>query len=366
MELLRSFPESPIAMKNAPFLNLVLAVILALALGYLLVIGRPILVPIVTAVISVYVMVTASNAMQKLPGLRRLPAAFLRIVVLIVFALVLYGFAVVVASTVTEITRVAPTYQENLTELLAGIEKRYDLDAKSMIDQAVAVTFGNLDLQAIILAVLGGFTSVGMSAFLIVVYATFLIAERSVFSLRISAALPIGEQAQKVDRIIGDINSQIGLYLTVKTLINIILGAASYVILLMLGADFALFWAIVIALLNYIPYVGSLLAVFFPVALSVAQTGSLLHTIILAALLIGAQTYVGNFLEPRMIGRQLNLSPFVVLVALSIWTALWGVAGAILAIPMTSMVVIVLMSFDDTRFLGILLSERVENEQTGH
>ena len=347
-------------MKNAPLLNLVLAVNLALAVGFLLVIGRPILVPIVTAVISVYIMVTASNALHELPGLKRLPAAVPRILVLIVFALVLYGFAVVVASTVTEIVRVAPVYETNLTNLMTQIEERFDIDTKSVFDRAFAATFGKIDLQALILTLLGGFTSVGTSAFLIVVYAAFLIAERRAFGFRISAALPDGEQAQKVEKILQDINRQIGDYLTVKTMINLILGAISYAILLVLGADFALFWAIIIAVLNYIPYVGSLLAVSFPVVLSIAQTGSIIHTITLATFLIIAQVAVGNFLEPRLIGRQLNLSPFVVLVALSVWTALWGIAGAILAIPMTSMVVIVLMSFKETRFLGILLSERVE------
>jgi len=63
-------------------------------------------------------------------------------------------------------------------------------------------------------------------------------------------------------------------------------------------------------------------------------------------------------LEPRWIGRQLNMSPFVVLVALSVWASLWGVPGAILAIPMTSILIIVTSNFDATRFIAVLLSER--------
>jgi predicted PurR-regulated permease PerM len=70
---------------------------------------------------------------------------------------------------------------------------------------------------------------------------------------------------------------------------------------------------------------------------------------------MAAQAWVGNILEPRMIGRQLNLSPFVVLVALSVWSALWGLPGAILAIPMTSMLVIICAAFAPTRFVAVLL-----------
>jgi predicted PurR-regulated permease PerM len=148
----------------------------------------------------------------------------------------------------------------------------------------------------------------------------------------------------------------------VKTLINVILAATSFVILWAMGVDFAVFWAVVIGLFNYIPYVGSIVGVMLPVVLSLAQFASPGTTALLAGLLIAAQTYVGNLLEPRLIGRQLNLSPFVVLVALSVWSAMWGLPGAILAIPMTSMLVIICGAFAPTRFVAVLLAGAQEQE----
>jgi predicted PurR-regulated permease PerM len=97
-----------------------------------------------------------------------------------------------------------------------------------------------------------------------------------------------------------------------------------------------------------------------PVVLSLAQFGSFGTTAALAALLMTAQAWVGNILEPRMIGRQLNLSPFVVLLALSVWSSLWGLPGAILAIPMTSMLVIICAAFGPTRFVAVLLAGAVK------
>ncbi|MEM8729662.1 MAG: AI-2E family transporter [Pseudomonadota bacterium] len=349
-------------MKNAPLLNLVLAVALVYLVGHLLLIGRSVLVPIVTAVISVYLMASAADALKRLPALKTLPSAILRALVLVVFAAVVYVFAVVVAATVRDIAAVAPVYQENIEALLARVEVYFDVDSGELLNDAFEVTFGGLDLRSMILAVLGSFTIVGMSIFLVIVYAGFLISERDGFSAKVAAALGDPDQAAEANRLISEINQRIGTYLTVKTAINLILGAVCLVILLVFGADFAFFWAIVIALLNYIPYVGSLLAVIFPVALSLAQTGSLIHTLALGACLITAQVLVGNWLEPRMIGRQLNLSPFVVLVALSIWSALWGVPGAILAVPMTSMIAIVLGAFPATRFVSVLLSARVDED----
>lgn len=87
--------------------------------------------------------------------------------------------------------------------------------------------------------------------------------------------------------------------------------------------DFAIFWALVIALLNYIPYVGSFLGMVLPVVLSLAKFYSAQTTIWLSAV----QFYVGNTLESKLIGKGVNLSLFVVMVALSLWSAMWGMVG---------------------------------------
>lgn len=140
-----------------------------------------------------------------------------------------------------------------------------------------------------------------------------------------------------------------------------ILATICFVILWACGVEYALFWALIIGLFNYIPYVGSLFGVIFPVLMTLAQTGSLKLTILVAILLTVAQMFVGNFLEPRMIGKQINLSPFVVLLSLSLWSSLWGIAGAILAIPLTSIFVIVLEAFRSTRPFAILLMQNPKN-----
>ena len=161
--------------------------------------------------------------------------------------------------------------------------------------------------------------------------------------------------------ILHEINSKVSDYLVAKTMINILLALVSFVILWLHDVDFALFWAIVIGLLNYIPYIGSYLGVTFPVVLSFAQFVSWPLTLSLAVFLTFAQFVVGNLVEPRFIGRQVNLSPVVVLVSLSVWMSLWGVPGAILAVPLTSVMAIVFASFDETRFLSILLADQIDD-----
>ena len=347
-------------MKDAPLLNLALALFIVIALGWLLMIGQSILLPIVTALIAVYVMISASDALHALPVFRLLPLSVLRFLRLSVFAAAILFLAVLAAATVREIASVAPIYEANLDTFLESVAVRFQLDRQALWQELRAVTIDAFDLRIVFLGLLGGFTNVSATVFLIVIYAAFLMSEREVFQKKLAAAFSTPQQVHKVQDLIREINTRISEYLVVKTLINIVLGGASFLVLWAHGIDFALFWAVVIGVLNYIPYVGSLLGVLFPVVLSFAQFVSLPLTLSLSAFLITVQFLLGNYVEPRFVGRQVNLSPLVVLVALSVWTALWGIPGAILAVPMTSVVAIVLSSFDSTRFIAVLLAERIE------
>jgi AI-2 transport protein TqsA len=351
-------------MPNNQLINLTCGAVLVALIGCLLVIGKAILLPILVAVFSMYIMVAATETLQHLPVLGRLPEVILRLFSLAVFTVVLLALATIVSATIREIAAVAPVYQANLEVLFEGAAARLGLDTNDLWDEVQAATVDQIDLQRFVLGLLGGFTSVGMTIFLTAVYAGFLFGERATFGQKVSAAFPDEGQAEQILDTINKINGQVRDYITVKTLINVILGVVSYAILRFIGVDFALFWALVIALLNYIPYVGSYIGVAFPVLLSVAQFADLGKTIVLLALLTAVQVMVGNYLEPRMIGRQLNLSPFVVLVSLSIWATLWGVPGAILAVPMTSILVITLSSFVRTRPMAILLANSVDDLTT--
>ncbi|WP_172298223.1 AI-2E family transporter [Pseudoruegeria sp. HB172150] len=352
-------------MKNAPFLNLVLAVLLVIAVGWLLYVGQNILLPILTAVIAVYIIVTAADALGRLPVLRVLPIFVLRLLILAGFIIAILAFAVVIAATVRDIVEVAPAYQANLQNLVQQVSGRFDVDSQQLWDEFRDVTIGQISLQTVLLSVLGGFTSVGASVFLVIIYAAFLIGERGGFSQKIMAAMGDEERGRTTLAMITDMNRKIGDYLAIKTLINIILGVLSYAVLWSLDVDFALFWAVTIALFNYIPYVGSYIGVAMPVILSLAQFASIPMTLLLTALLTVMQVFVGNYLDPMLVGRQMNMSPFVVMVALSVWATLWGIPGAILAVPLTSVLAIILSSFDSTRFVAVLLAERIDEDPTG-
>lgn len=354
--------------RRADPLRGLLAVVLGLALvglvGLFLVIGKSLILPIVVAVISVYVLIAASDAVGRLPGCRHLPELLRRAIVLVLFLLAMMWLGGVMVSTAEQIRPRLPDYQANVAALaddltrLLGFKKLPDW--RKLWSEAV----GSIGIQQMAGTILGSISAAAGLIFMVIVYATFLMGERGGFAHKIAVAMP-GESGAQTSRIVVEINHAISQYLAVKTLVNVILATISFVVMWFFGVDFALFWAVLIGLLNYIPYVGSILGVMFPVVLSMAQFGSIQKTLVIAALLTAAQMWVGNALEPRMVGRRVNMSPFVVLVALALWSTVWGVAGAILAIPLTSIIAIVMGSFASTRPFAVLLAEDVSVYEAG-
>jgi predicted PurR-regulated permease PerM len=395
--------DKPVKQHNSDPLRvlqaLALTVLLTVLTGHILLIGKNILMPIFVAIISVYILVTASQWIARQPGGRLLTNWLRQLLVISAFMVVLILLGGVITSTAGQVSQRLPVYEENLAVILHQTLGRFGPGEGPDLAMVWASLTAAISLQAMALQALGSFASLGGLIFLVALYASFLLAERDSFPAKIAAALP-GEGANHAARMIADINRNIGNYLTMKTLINSFLGALSFVILWLFGLDFAIFWAVLIALLNYIPYIGSYrsccaiarnngqsqnivlsikpailhleqiwpemrlcnslyIGVLFPTVLSLAQFGSLSTSLLLTALLVAAQFVVGNILEPRLIGRKVNMSPFVVMVALSIWAALWGIPGAILAVPLTSVLLIVLAGFQASRPIAILLSNDV-------
>jgi predicted PurR-regulated permease PerM len=124
------------------------------------------------------------------------------------------------------------------------------------------------------------------------------------------------------------------------------------------GLDFAIFWAFLIFLLNFIPNIGSLIATLFPSALALIQFENTFAPFLVILIGVGAiQLLVGNLIEPRMMGSSLNISSLAVILSLSLWGTIWGITGMVLCVPITVIMMIIFAQFPTTRPVAILLSE---------
>ena len=151
-------------------------------------------------------------------------------------------------------------------------------------------------------------------------------------------------------------------YLNTMTIINLLVGLGDAILLWILGVDFALLWGILAWFLGYIPSIGFWLALIPPVILAWAQYGATTALIVFAGYVL-INGSVQNIIQPRMMGERLQISPVVVFVSLFVWGWLLGGIGAILAVPLTMMILLVLDSFDPTRWLVVLVRFSAEDSE---
>lgn len=327
-----------------------------LMVGFLLWVGRPVLVPIIAALMALYLLLAAAQGMRRIPLLGRAPEWLRRVLALLGFVAAL---VVLIAGIGTELGRAVaalPRYESNLETLVTRGAAMVGIEDEPLWASLRAMTLDQISPATLVAPVVTSLSGLGSMLFLIVLYASFLLAERASLTDKIGRAARDQVKAERLLMVLDRINDRIGRYLVVKTVVNLMLGGVSWMILMGMGVEFAGLWAALIAILNYIPYVGSVLGVSFPTLAAAAQFGDFTGPILLATLLTVVQIGVGAILEPKMMGRAFNLSPFMVVLALVVWSALWGVPGAVLAVPMTASLMIVLAEFPATRPIAIMLS----------
>ncbi|MFA3783255.1 AI-2E family transporter [Melioribacteraceae bacterium 4301-Me] len=152
------------------------------------------------------------------------------------------------------------------------------------------------------------------------------------------------EREEKLKRTFKDITEQVQRYITTKFLISLITGSLIGIVLWVFGVEFAIIWAVLSVLLNFIPNIGSALAVILASLMTLVQFESISYTLIVAVFLILIQNLMGNVVEPKIFGDRLGLNPIVILLSLLIWGYLWGIVGMFLSVPLTAIIKIIISS----------------------
>jgi predicted PurR-regulated permease PerM len=143
-------------------------------------------------------------------------------------------------------------------------------------------------------------------------------------------------------------------YMTTLTVINLLVAIGDTVFLWILGVDFAFLWGLLAWFMGYIPSIGFWIALIPPVLMAYAEFGLQKALIVFIAYVL-INGGVQNFVQPKMMGNRLKISPVVVFVSLLIWGYLLGGIGAILAVPMTLLVLIIMENFEGTSTVAILM-----------
>ena len=276
------------------------------------------------------------------------------VLLLSVFLLVLIGVLFFQAGA--DFSTKLPFYQQRLESLQANLNAQL---SQTFPQLQPSVFINALQPSSILNLVASTITSMGnilSNGVLIGLTAVFILAETNSFPEKLD--LIRGKSASR-DQSLENFLAKTNQYFAIKTSTSFLTGIIVGLGLWLIGVDFPILWALLAIFLNFIPNIGSIIAAIPPIVLALIQLGPV-YAVITLGLFILTNTFVGNFIEPKYLGRGLGLSALVVFISLIIWGWLLGPVGMFLSVPLTVAAKIALENNEATKWIAIILGPTVE------
>ncbi len=273
---------------------------------------------------------------------RGLPGWLALVLTILVVVLLLSLVILTVFFSITKLSVELPTYMAEATQQAA-------------VDSGVETTTSTTELTIQLGPIAQGVISTTLD--LLVQFGFALV----IFFFMISAAmalpgavrLGLDPNAPMIGRI-SHLTQDIRRYMSILTGINFLVGLGDTVFLLYLGVDYAVLWGLLAWFMGYIPSIGFIIALIPPVLMAYVQYGLQTALVVLLGYIL-INGGVQNFIQPKIMGQGLKISPVVVFVGLFVWGFLLGGIGAIVAVPMTLLVLMIMENFEGTRMLAVLM-----------
>lgn len=334
-----------------------LGALCALALVYTLYFARDILLPVFLATLLALLLRPPVRLLRRL----RLPEPLGAALVLILTLGALGAGAGSVADPAVGWVERAPQVMETLQSRLSGLERamaparqateRLQRMTRSEPAQREVVMRGPA-LADIILEKTQSFVAQGMG---VVALTYFFLAFGKQSLLAVLASLPRRDERLHLSDIVQTVQVNITAYLATITLINAVLALVTAGIMWMLGVPSPLLWGAMAGLFNFIPYLGPAATTAVLFAVGVVSFDNWTQSLLPALCFVAVTAVEGNFLTPMIIGRRLTLNPIFVFATVLFWGWLWGIAGALLAVPILAVIKILCDATPPLRTVGALL-----------
>jgi AI-2 transport protein TqsA len=334
--------------------NAALAVI---ALGVILtglIYGRSFLIPLAIAILLWNLLEAVIERFTRIRiGEFQVPRWF---AALLGIAVVVFGVYIILSIILGQIDAVGsawPRYMSRLESIVGDLTQWLGAEQSAKLKNAIM----GIDLTRRISGVVSSAQSFVVNFLLIIAYVGFLFVESAYMRQKIAAMFPGETRAREVNAVLAAVSASVRRYIWIKTVVSTITAVASYVVLRLIGIDFAATWALLIFLLNYIPNIGSIVAVSFPALVALVQFDTLGPFVLLVLSLTVIQLTIGSVLEPMLMGHTLNMSPLAIILSLAFWGTIWGIVGMFLSVPIMVLVMIVCARIPSWRWVAILLSQ---------
>jgi AI-2 transport protein TqsA len=306
---------------------------------------RPILIPFILALLfSLALAPLVESQMRHL----RMPNFLAVLSSMLILSVVMMLIGGLVSSSLSQLSQNSEAYQHQIGVLVSDLREAIPFE-KLGLDEA---DFDLASLSAVPSKTVGRLLVGPTNAILDLVSLGFVVLIFPFFLLAGSTANPTPKEGVR-----GEIESRIKSYILAQGLLSAATGLLVGVILVLLGVDLALVFGLFAFLLNFIPNVGSIIAILLPLPVVLVSPDIGTSQAILAiALPAVVQIVIGNVIAPKVLGEAVDLNPVVILLALMFWGALWGIVGMLLATPITSILKILMSRFDVTAPLARALS----------
>jgi AI-2 transport protein TqsA len=329
--------------------------VIAAASWYLLREFATLLRPLLLAVFLCYVILPVHLRLRQ-----RIPA-YAAVAVMVGGSVgVLYLLALLIHSSVVELNEELPELTRRAQAIMREAEQFVDdylpWLAGGPGDAAAIQRAREAKLREVARGLVNVAADAFFEAFVVGFYLLFLLMELHHLPQRVRNAFPTG-QSDQILAVARNINTAMARYLRVKVQASLLLAVPVTLVLWVCGVQFAVMWGVLTFICNFIPYVGSIVAVSVPVLFGFLQLDLGWRPISAASGVLTAHLIMTYLVEPRLVGRGVGLSPLVILATLAFWGLCWGPVGMFLAIPLTVMLKIVLENVAFTRPVGRLLGD---------
>jgi len=311
---------------------------------------------LVPFLLSIFISVICAPPLAWLTK-RRVPLALAMLS--IIGFIVIFGMAVgaIVSTSINDFSQDLPTYQAKLSALMSSfLQWLESMGIALPVDQIK----GNIKpgtVMGMVGKTLASLGNVMTNAFLILLTVIFILSESAMFHSKLQRAAVEGSKSlEAIERFTSSINQ----YMAIKTGLSLLTGVLIMCWLWLIGVDYPVLWGLVAFLLNFVPNLGSILAAIPAVLLALIQLGTG-EALLTAVGYVFANILVGNVLEPRMMGKGLDLSTLVVFLSLVFWGWVLGPVGMLLSVPLTMTVKIALESTGRPSMASVLLGSGVTN-----
>ncbi|MBS1515757.1 MAG: AI-2E family transporter [Bacteroidetes bacterium] len=316
---------------------------------------QSILLPFFIAIIIAFIFEPFYEWLKK----KKVPSGLAIVIVVLSIVIIANITSIFVLTSIGPFKDGIPKYQAKFDELLvyAGNKlQEFGFDQKAFKE---SINLKNIiqdaSVQGVITSLFAGIAGIFGDFILILIYVIFILSELGSLKRRVLRAFS-EERARSIAKTMGDIFLDVRRYIVGKTVINLVHAIVVGIVLWAFHVDFFMVWAFLSFLMNYIPNIGSFIATALPFLTALAQYDNVVTPVIILILLVVLANVIGNIVEPKVLGDKLDLSPILLLLSLIVWGYVWGIMGMILSIPIMSMIKIILMNFESTRPVAIMMS----------